>query len=114
MEITKETLKTIKSIELALENCEYFEIPSEEILDINFLNITLKDDGNYAEDGFILLSKNATNILSSMSDDFDNEEYVEREFYSLKNRLKNYCDLCHIILNYNDGSTDTIYIPFEP
>ena len=114
MEITKETLKTIKSIELALENCDYFEIPSEEVLDINFLNITLKDDGNYAEDGFILLSKNATKILSSMSDDFDNEEYVEKDFYSLKNRLKDYCDLCHIILNYKDGSTDTIYIPFEP
>ena len=37
MKITKEDLKNIKSIELALENCEYFEIPSEEILDINFM-----------------------------------------------------------------------------
>ena len=114
MKITKEDLKNIKSIELALENCEYFEIPSEEILDINFTNIKNVDGDNFAEDGRILLSEKATKILSSMADDFDNQEYVAREYYSLKNRLKDYCDLCHIVVEYSDGKTDTIIVPFEP
>ena len=114
MKITKEDLKNIKSIELALENCEYFEIPSEEILDIDFPNIKNVDGDNFAEDGRILLSEKATKILSSMADDFDNQEYVAREYYSLKNRFKDYCDLCHIVVEYRDGKADTIIVPFEP
>ena len=114
MKLTKEDLCNIESIELALENCEYFEIPASEVLDINFPNILEKEGSKVVEEGYILLSKNATNILSSMSDDFDNEEYVEREFYSLKNRLKNYCDLCYIGVKFNDGSSCSIGVPFDP
>lgn len=114
MKLTKEDLCNIESIELALENCEYFDIPASEVLDINFPNILEKEGSKVVEEGYILLSKNATNILSSMSDDFDNEEYVEREFYSLKNRLKNYCDLCYIGVKFNDGGSCSIGVPFDP
>lgn len=114
MKITKEDLSKIESIELALENCEYFEIPASEVLDINFPNILEKEGDLVADEGYILISKNATNILSSMSDDFDNEEYVEREFYSLKSRLKDYCDLCYIGVKFNDGGSCSIGVPFDP
>lgn len=116
------SLKDIRYISFALENCEDFDIEAKYILDIWFDEIHMgvgKTQENEVYDGRLVLSKDCLDLLSSVA----KEEYADGtkgldvydiDSLKLRNRLLNCCDITQIHIYFNDGSKVWFFVPYDP
>ena len=115
--IDKEFLKGYKSLLVVLENCDVYEIATEDILDI-YCEIELigKKKNEYRTgDGFIKISASASQTVESLvlKDDEIGTEWDHR----LKERLEMLgggVDMTSFSLKDNQGKEIDIYVPYEP
>lgn len=115
--IDKEFLKGYKSLLVVLENCDVYEIATEDILDI-YCEIELigKKKNEYRTgDGFIKISASASQTVESLvlKDDEVGTEWDHR----LKERLEMLgggADMTSFSLKDNQGQDIDIYVPYVP
>ena len=107
-------MQNVKSIELVFENCEYVTIPSE------FIG-TLELDGIRQH-----ISRVASNCISKMTaiknvaiEIFKNADGehspfgMESEKTTIFGRITSCDDITSIIVNYDDESSETLYVDYE-
>ena len=122
MVIDQNSLKEIKNISLALENCECFDIEAKFILDIWFDKIHMgvgHNSENKAYDGRLLLSKDCLDLLSSeayekYADGTTGLDNFDIDSLKFRNRLLNYCDITQVYIDFNDGSKTWFFVPYDP
>ncbi len=122
MRIDMNSLKDIKYISFALENCEGFDIEAKHILDIWFDEIHKgvgpnKEDEVY--DGRLVLSKECLDMLSDIAKEKYEDGTTGLDVYDidslkLRNRLLNCCDITQVHIYFNDGSRIWFFVPYDP
>lgn len=122
MKFNKSMLDEIELISLALENCQDFDIPAEDILDFQTSEIHTekgRKEQTEIDDGRLVISKNAFKILSSDA----TEEYADgtkgidknpAESYYLYHRITYCCDICQVHVKFKDGKTIWFFVPYHP
>ncbi len=116
------SLKDIKYISLALENCEGFDIEAKYILDIWFDEIHMGvgyNPKNKVYDGRLVLSKDCLDLLSSVAyvefvDGTTGLDVYDKDTLKLRNRLLNCCDITQVHIYFNDGSRVWFFVPYDP
>ena len=114
--IDKEYLKEFESVLIVLENCDVYKISIEDIIDI-YCEVTLineKKNEYRTDDGFIKISKKASNTVES-SVLRDNETGTKWD-HRLKERLE-MCggvDMTSFSLRDKKKHKIDIYVPYNP
>lgn len=122
MKIDMNSLKDIKYIFFALENCEGFDIEAKYILDIWFDEIHRSVGPNQEDevyDGRLVLSKDCLDLLSSVATEKYTDGTTGLDVYDidslkLRNRLLNCCDITQVYIYFNDGSRVWFFVPYDP
>ena len=115
--VNKEFLKGYKSLLVVLENCDVYEIVTEDILDI-YCEIELigKKKNEYrTSDGFIKISASASQTVESLV--LRDDEIGTECDHRLKERLEMLgggADMTSFSLKDNQGQDIDIYVPYEP
>ncbi len=115
--IDKEFLKGYKSLLVVLENCDVYEIATEDILDI-YCEIELigKKKNEYRTSyGFIKISASASQTVECSV--LRNDEIGTEWDHRLKERLEMLgggADMTSFSLKDNQGQDIDIYVPYEP
>ena len=118
MIVNKEVLKEYNSILLVLENCDAYEIPVADILDISceIIPIGKRDNGYRTDDGFIKISSRAKDTIECSI--LKNKEDIGTEWdCRLKERLQmcgGCADITSIALRKKPKPDMDIYVPYEP
>lgn len=108
MEMMIDMNKTLKSIDLVCENCEAITIDSQYIGNWNIENITESLYGNLQE---ILNMTICDNFEIALNRNGNKENHiVSTDNYE---RILTYKDITSIVLNYTNGSSNRIYLPWE-
>ncbi len=122
MRFDKSMLDQIRSVSLALENCEDFEIAADDILDFRTSEIRMGagyNGENEVDDGCLVISKRAFKNLSSAAteeyaDGTTGLDYDPEEVFYLYNRLIDYCDICQVYVKFKDGKDILFFVPYDP
>ena len=122
MNITKDVLPLIDHIELALENCEEYEIKAEDIIDIRFDEMqvsTVNSKYDTSHDGRLLISKNAFKVLSSFAhnkyaDGTTGLDHAPEEQYYFHNRITMCCDICQVHVYFKNGKHVWFFVDYDP
>ena len=108
--------KSVKSYELVLENCETIILSNTDLIEANFSGLEKHIDIWPTENQTLktesLVSKNALLIfdvekLKTRTTSFSDEEYNAYE------RLTSHSDIVALEINYEDDSSEYIYVPFD-
>lgn len=116
MLINKELLSEYKELLIVLENCDVYEIPVDDILDV-FCEAEAINNGKLyrTTDGFIKISAKASQTMESF--DLKNHKTNEDSYYTLKERLEmcdGGADMTSFALRHNKGNSIDIYVPYDP
>lgn len=108
--------KSVKSYEIVLENCETIILSNTDLIEANFSGLEKHIDIWQTENQTLktesLVAKNALLIfdvekLKTRQTSFSEEEYNAYE------RLTNHSDIVALEINYEDDSSEYIYVPFD-
>lgn len=99
--VNKNDIKKYKSIILHTIDFDDFEIPSEYIIDL-YLENNIIDNKIVNKKGYMILSS-----------EIDAIKFADYEFTTLFDRIKEYCDICTLILNGIDGSKTIIGVLWD-
>lgn len=123
MKFDKNMLDKLEYVDLVLENCECFRIEAGDVLDFWTSEINMDKESNgvhYADDGGMIISKNAFRNLSSFVTQPDEGEaapsdYDPKESYYLYNRIMDCCcDICQIEVKVKGENGVLFYVPYDP
>ena len=117
MIINKEALSDYKTLSLALENCDVYEIPVEDILDIYCIAEPTEEERNeyQTKGGFIKIAASASQTIECT---ISSNHEIGTEFdHRLKERLEmcgGCADMTSFSLRDSKKSDIDIYVPYNP